>query len=117
MPCYGMRTTTQVLEGIKDINLLAAAMNEMGLKTRVIAQTIAFSGVPQGTGEWLEGNYQNGKLTINNGDKLDLGALKKYTAIANLKKQVAANNADKYKKTKLTLTKVSEFKYTVTKKG
>lgn len=117
MPCYSMRSTTQVLEGIEDVGLLAAAMNEMGLATRVIAKTVAFSGVPQGTGEWIEGNYSNGKLTINNGDRLDLEMLKKYTAIANLKKQVAVNNADKYKKTKLTLTKQSEFKYTVTRKG
>jgi len=117
MPCYGMRTTTQVLEGIEDVNLLAAGLEEMGLKTRVVAKTVAFSGVLTGTGEWLEGSYQNGKLTIQNGDRLDLDLLKKYTAVANLKKQVAANNADKYKKTKLTLTKVGEFNYKVTKKG
>jgi len=116
MPCYSVRNTTQVLEGIEDINLLASGMNEMGLTTRVIAKTVAFSGVPQGTGEWLEGSYQNGKLTIKGSTQLDLDLLKKYTAIANLKKQVAANNQDKYKKTKLTLTKQSEFKYTVTRK-
>jgi hypothetical protein len=112
MPCYGMRKVQQTLENITDINLLAAALEEMGLKTRVIAQTIAFSGVDS-KGQYQSGSYANGKLTTQQG--MDLGLLKKYTAIANLKKQVAANNADKYKKTKLTMTKVSEFNYKVTK--
>jgi hypothetical protein len=116
MPCYGMRTTTQTLEGIKDINLLASAMNEMGIATRVIANRIDFSGVPQGTGEWIEGSYSNERLTIKGGGRLDLEMLKKYTAVANLKKQVAKNNADRYKATKLTLIKKGEFSYAVQRK-
>lgn len=117
MPCYSVRNTTQVLEGIEDINLLAAGMNEMGLTTRVVAKTVAFSGVPTGTGVWLEGSYQNGKLTIRGSDTLDLDMLKKYVAIANLRKQVAENNQSKYKKCKLTMTQTGPFQFKVTQKG
>ena len=108
-----MRTVEQTLENIPDINLLAKGLEEMGFKTRVIAQTISFSGVDKTTGQYQSGSYENGKLTTQEG--LNLGMLKKYVAIANVKKQVEANNLDKYKKTKLTLTKVGEFNYKVTK--
>lgn len=113
MPCYGVRTVEQALADIPDINLLAKGLEEMGFKTRVVAKTIAFYGVDKTTGQYQSGSYENGKLTTEAG--LNLGMLKKCVAIANVKKQVESNNSDKYKKTKLTLTKVGEFNYKVTK--
>ena len=85
----------------------------MGFQVRLIAETIAFSGVDKTTGMYQSGSYANGKLATQEG--LDLEKLKQYTAVANIKKQVEANNADKYKKTKLTLHKTGEFNYKVTK--
>lgn len=114
MPCHAIRTTTQVLDNIPDLKLLAAGLVEMGFQVRPIADTIAFSGVDKTTGMYQSGSYANGKLTTQEG--LDLGLLQQYCGVANIKKQVAENNASKYKATKLTLTKVSEFKYVVTKK-
>lgn len=114
MPCHAIRTTTQVLDNIPDLKLLAAGLVEMGFQVRLIADTIAFSGVDKTTGMYQSGSYANGKLTTQEG--LDLGLLQQYCGVANIKKQVAENNASKYKATKLTLTKVSEFKYVVTKK-
>ena len=114
MPCHAIRATTQVLDNIPDLKLLAAGLVEMGFQVRLIADTIAFSGVDKTTGMYQSGSYANGKLTTQEG--LDLGLLQQYCGVANIKKQVAENNASKYKATKLTLTKVSEFKYVVTKK-
>jgi len=113
MPCYAVREVTQTLDNIPDIKLLAGGLQEMGFSVRLIADTINFSGVDKTTGMYQSGSYANGKLVTEEG--LDLEVLKKYTAVANIKKQVAANNADKYKKTKLTLHKVGEFNYKVTK--
>ena len=114
MPCFAVRETTQVLENIPDVGLLAAGLVEMGFQVRLISETIAFSGVDKTTGMYQSGSYANGKLSSQEG--LDLGLLQQYCGVANIKKQVAENNASKYKATKLTLTKVSEFKYIVTKK-
>lgn len=114
MPCYAVREVEQTLENIPDIKLLAGGLVEMGFQVRLIADTIAFSGVDKTTGMYQSGSYANGKLTTQEG--LDLGLLQQYCGVANIKKQVAENNASKYKATKLTLTKVSEFKYVVTKK-
>ncbi len=85
----------------------------MGFKVNVGDNWLKFNGVDKTTGMWQSGSYQNGKLTTQEG--LNLGALQKYCAVANIKKQVEENNSSKYKATKLTLTKVSEFNYTVTK--
>ena len=114
MPCYAVREVEQALENIPDIKLLAGGLVEMGFQVRLIADTIAFSGVDKTTGMYQSGSYANGKLTTQEG--LDLGLLQQYCGVANIKKQIAENNASKYKATKLTLTKVSEFKYVVTKK-
>lgn len=113
MPCFAIREVSQTLDNIPDLKLLAAGLVEMGFQVRLIADTISFSGVDKTTGMYQSGSYANGKLVTEEG--LNLEALKKYTAVANIKKQVAANNADKYKKTKLTLHKVGEFNYKVTK--
>ena len=113
MPCHAVRTTTQTLENIPDPELLGAGLTEMGFKVNVADNWLKFNGVDKTTGLWQSGSYANGKLTTQEG--LDLAMLKKYVAVANVKAQVEANNQDKYKKTKLTLTKVSEFNYTVTK--
>lgn len=113
MPCYAERTVEQTLDNIPDIALLAKGLEEMGFRVRLIADTIAFSGVDKTTGMYQSGSYANGKLVTEEG--LDLEMLKKYVAVASIKKQVAANNADKYKKTKLTLHKTGEFNYKVTK--
>jgi hypothetical protein len=114
MPCYAERTVEQTLDNIPDIALLAKGLEEMGFRVRLIANAISFSGVDKTTGMYQSGSYANGKLTTQEG--LDLGLLQQYCGVANIKKQVAENNASKYKATKLTLTKVSEFKYVVTKK-
>jgi hypothetical protein len=113
MPCYAVREVEQVLENIPDIQLLAGGLKEMGFNAQVSGTSIYFSGVDKTTGMYQSGSYANGKLTTQEG--LDLEMLKKYTAVANIKKQVAENNKSKYKSTKLTLHKLSEFHYKVTK--
>jgi hypothetical protein len=113
MPCYAERTVEQTLDNIPDLKLLAAGLEEMGFRVRLVADTISFSGVDKTTGLYQSGSYANGNLTTQEG--LDLEVLKKYVAVANVKAQVKANNEDKYKKTKLTLHKVGEFHYKVTK--
>ena len=114
MPCYAVREVEQALENIPDIKLLAGGLQEMGFNAQVSGNSIYFSGVDKTTGMYQSGSYANGKLSSQEG--LDLGLLQQYCGVANIKKQVAENNASKYKATKLTLTKVSEFKYVVTKK-
>jgi hypothetical protein len=113
MPCYAERTVEQALDNIPDLKLLAAGLEEMGFRVRLIANTISFSGVDKTTGMYQSGSYANGNLVTEEG--LDLEMLKKYVAVASIKKQVAANNESKYKSTKLTLHKLSEFHYKVTK--
>ena len=113
MPCYAVREVEQALENIPDIKLLAGGLQEMGFNAQVSGNSIYFSGVDKTTGMYQSGSYANGKLSSQEG--LDLEMLKKYVAVASIKKQVAANNADKYKKTKLTLHKTGEFSYKVTK--
>ena len=113
MPCYAVREVTQTLENIPDIKLLARGLQEMGFQVRLISETIAFSGVDKTTGMHQSGSYANGKLKTEEG--LDLGALKKFCAVANVKKQIETHNSDKYKKVKLTLTQTGPFSYSVTK--
>jgi hypothetical protein len=114
MPCYAERTVEQTLDNIPDLKLLAGGLQEMGFRVYLSSNTtISFSGVDKTTGMYQSGSYANGKLTTQEG--LDLEVLKKYVAVANVKAQVAANNNDKYKKTKLTLHKTGEFSYKVTK--
>ena len=50
MPCYAVREVTQALDNIPDIKLLAGGLQEMGFTVRLIANTIAFSGVDKTTG-------------------------------------------------------------------
>ena len=115
MPCYAVREVEQTLENIPDIKLLAGGLVEMGFTVQLVDNSeVVFYGVDKTTGMYQSGSYANGKLTTQEG--LDLGLLQQYCGVANIKKQVAENNASKYKATKLTLTKVSEFKYVVTKK-
>ena len=113
MPCYAQRTVTQSLSDVKDINLLARGLEEMGFTTRVLGKTVAFSGVDKTTGEYQSGEYRDGKLTSSNG--MNLEALGQYVGKANIKKQVEENNADKYKATKITLTWTGEFDAVITK--
>jgi len=108
-----MRTAPQTVQNLntEDIPLLASAMEEMGLKVRLLGGVINFSGTLTGTRQYVTGAYQNGKLTSDG--PIDLGVLARYTAVASMKAQVQQNNSDKYRKTKTTLTKISEFKYEV----
>jgi hypothetical protein len=108
VPCYGLRQRPQVIQNIPDPSLLAEALGEMGFK---VTGKLSFTF----TGNGNTGSYREGRLTSERG--IDLAMLAKYTAVANIKKQVSVNNEDKYKKTKLTLHKHGEFKYSVTKKG
>jgi len=113
MPCYAERTVEQTLDNIPDLKLLAAGLEEMGFRVRLIANTISFSGVDKTTGMYQSGSYANGKLVTEEG--LDLEMLKKYTAKANINKQIADNNSNKYKKCKLTITWTSLTKFEITK--
>ncbi len=113
MPCHSMRRVQQTLANIPDLGLLDKALQALGFTTRVIAQTIAFSGVYKPTGQWHSGSYEKGKITTEQG--IDLKLLAKYVAKANVEKQVEDNNADKYKKTKLTLKWQGLDNFTITK--
>ena len=107
-----MSEVVQLLAGIKDLGLLKSALEEMGFTVRLTGSQLGFSGVDKSTGCYQSGSYADGKLKTEQG--LDLEMLKKYTAIANMKKQVAAANANsKYSKVSWRLTKVSEFNYTM----
>ena len=114
MPCYAVREVEQTLENIPDIKLLAGGLVEMGFQVRLIADTIAFSGVDKTTGMYQSGSYANGKLTTQEG--LDLEMLKKYTAKANIIAQVEKQQKDKYKSTKLSIKWTGEFDFVITKK-
>jgi hypothetical protein len=103
-----------VLDNIPDLKLLAAGLEEMGFRVRLIANTIAFSGVDKTTGMYQSGSYANGKLVTEEG--LDLEMLKKYVAKANIKKQVETNNQDKYKAQKISVKWTGEFDFVITKK-
>jgi len=114
MPCYAERTVEQTLDNIPDLKLLAGGLQEMGFGVYLSSNTtISFSGVDKTTGMYQSGSYANGKLVTEEG--LDLEMLKKYVAVASIKKQVAENNSSKYKKTKLTLTQTGPFSFSVTK--
>ena len=113
MPCFAVRTTVQTLENIPDINLLAKALQEMGFTTRVIAQTIAFSGVYKPTGQWHSGSYEKGKITTEQG--IDLKLLADNVAKANVEKQIEEQAQDKYKKCKITIKWTSDTEAIITK--
>lgn len=109
-----MREVEQALDNIPDLKLLAAGLEEMGFRVRLIANTISFSGVDKTTGMYQSGSYANGKLVTEEG--LDLEMLKKYTAKANIIAQVAKQQNDKYKATKLSIKWTGEFDFVITKK-
>jgi hypothetical protein len=114
MPCNAIRETTQILENIPDIGLLASGLTEMGFTAQVSGNMVIFSGVDKTSGMYQNGSYQNGKLTTQEG--LDLDLLAKYVAKANVKKQIAQNNSDKYKAKKITAHWTGEFEFTITSK-
>lgn len=114
MPCYAIRTTTQVLENIPDIQLLGKGLEEMGFKVNASADWLKFNGIDKTTGKWQSGSYQNGKLTTQEGLNLDM--LAKYVAKANVIKQVEDNQNDKYKAQKISISWTGEFDFVITKK-
>ncbi len=93
----------QTLDGINDITLLKAALEEMGFTVRLVNQSLAYSGVYKATGFYHSGSYDSGVLKSQ--DKLDIPALRKYVGVANLKKNAASH------KWKLTPVKGNPFKF------
>ena len=113
MPCYAVREVEQTLDNIPDIKLLAGGLQEMGFNAQVSGNSIYFSGVDKTTGMYQSGSYANGKLTTQEG--LDIPTLTQCIAKANINKQIADNNSNKYKKCKLTITWTSLTKFEITK--
>ncbi len=107
MPCYSMSTMETVLENIKDISLLKAALEDMGFTVRLVNSSLAFSGVYKETGQWHSGQYDNGVLSSDK--QLSIPLLKKHVGVANLK-----SNAKKFGWT-LKPVKGDAFKFTVQK--
>jgi len=117
MPCYSERVTTQILENIPDINLLAKGLILMGFKVTVpSANKFVFQGVDKTTGLYQSGQYLNEGGKLISSDGLDLEVLKKYVAKANIISQVEKNQQDKYKATKISVKWTGEFDFVITKK-
>lgn len=115
MPCYTRSERTQVLNGIKDINLLAEGLREMGFTVIVNVNYLQFAGTNRLTGMYEQGAYRDGRLLSGSG--LDLEALQKYVAVANIKSEIAKKNEqlNKQKKKPWRLKKNGEFSYSIIK--
>lgn len=110
MPCYTQQEVEQILEGIKDLQLLKEGLEEMGYSVRLIGQTLAYAGKNKLTGAYSQGSYTDGVLTsVDAYAKPDVGMIKKFVGVANLKK-----NAKSHKWT-LKPVKGNPFAYTVQK--
>lgn len=88
MPCYTQQQVEQVLDGIKDINLLAEGLREMGFGVTISGQNVAFNG-RDATGKYQSGYYSNGTLVSQN--PIDIVTLKKYVGVATIKKQAKSH--------------------------
>lgn len=110
MPCFTMQTIEQTLENIKDINLLAEGLREMGYRVDVRGDTLSFSGNNKLTGEYSSGNYAFGRLTTQQQYATpDTSVIRKFVGVATVKK-----NAKQHKWT-LTPVKGNPFAFTIQK--
>lgn len=82
-----MRTVTQNVDGIEDASLLISALKAMGLDVVADRNYIYFSGVLNG--RYASGQYRDGKISST--EKFDLVELRKYIAMANIKKNAAVH--------------------------
>ena len=107
MPCYSMQTVEQVLEGITDLNLLKAGLEEMGYQVRLTGTKLSYAGTNK-AGQYSQGSYADGILTEQASySQVDVPTLKKYVGVANLKKNALSH--------KWQVKKLGEFKYEVVK--
>lgn len=105
MPCFTQSTVEQVLDGIKDLDLLKAALEEMGYRVEKTGERIDYRGINKMTGNYSTGTYAAGTLISSVLE--DVQKIQKYVAVANLKKNAAIH--------KWSLKKLGEFQYEVAK--
>jgi hypothetical protein len=92
MPCYTQTQVEQILEGIKDLNLLAEGLREMGYSVRLIGERIDYSGTNKLDGRYSAGSYAFGRLT-SSGDYAapDVAMIKKFVGLATAKKHLTTH--------------------------